>query len=899
MSCAACQARVEKAVAKVPGVTSCAVSLLTNSMGVEGTAAPEEIVKAVEKAGYGASRKGGRANAKKSADTATGRANAQKSADAATGRADSYGNEDAGHQADVSDADSFAVYPDTMAEAEEALRDHETPVLKKRLITSLVFLFMLLYLSMGHGMLKWPVPPFLMNYVSLAMTEMLLSVLVMYINRKFFTSGLRALSDRSPNMDTLVALGSAAAFGYSLVELYVMILAMGRGDADTVARYGHQLYFESAAMIPTLITIGKMLEAMSKGRTTNALKSLMKLAPRTAVLYRDGKETEVPVGEVQIGDIFAVRPGEAIPADGIITEGSSAVDESALTGESIPADKTEGDLVSAATINQSGYIRVRATRVGEDTTLSQIIHMVSDAAATKAPIARVADQVSGVFVPAVIAVSAATLLIWLISGQTFTFAIARAIAVLVISCPCALGLATPVAIMVGSGMGAKNGILFKTAAAQEEAGKIAVVALDKTGTITNGTPRVTDILAVDGVTNDELLRLAADLEARSEHPLAKAVMERAAELGISADPVDEFQALPGNGLTAVKDGVTLLGGSGKFMEQQMPVPDQIRAAADKAAAEGKTPLYFAAGGQLFGMICAADTIKEDSAAAISELRNMGIEVVMLTGDNERTANAIGAEAGVNRVIAGVLPDGKEEVIRGLQKRGSTAMVGDGINDAPALTRADLGIAIGAGADVAIDAADIVLMKSSLRDVSAAIRLSRATLRNIHENLFWAFFYNVICIPLAAGFYSAVFGWHWEMSPMIGAAAMSISSFSVCMNALRLNLFDVHDTGNDRKHRIVWIEDDAEAAAAGNKENNLTKENEIMNETITKTLTVEGMMCGHCEATVKKALLGIPGVEAAEVSHEKGTAVVTMTENVADDVLKKAVEDKEYSVKEIR
>ncbi len=842
MSCAACQSRVEKAVSKVPGVESCSVSLLTNSMGVEGTARPEDIIRAVTEAGYGAGLKDG--------STKTAR--------------------------------------DFSAE-EEALQDHETPKLRRRLLQSVGFLCVIMYLSMGHGMLGWPVPGILRNGVSLAMTEMLLAIIVMLINRKFFTSGFQSLLHGSPNMDTLVALGSAASFGYSLASLYIMIGLLAAGNMMEVHRRAHNLYFETAAMIPTLITVGKMLEAMSKGRTTDALKGLMRLAPKTAVLLRDGHEVTVGIEEVQIGDIFAVRPGEAIPVDGRIVEGSTAVDESALTGESIPVDKTEGDTVSAATINQAGYIRARATRVGEDTTLSQIIKMVSDAAATKAPIARIADRVSGIFVPTVIGLSLLTLAVWLLSGHALSAAIARAVAVLVISCPCALGLATPVAIMVGSGVGAKNGILFKTAVSLEETGKLEIVALDKTGTITNGSPEVTDILAADGVDGAELLRLAASLEQRSEHPLARAVMQYAEREELPAAEVDDFQALPGNGLTAVLDGVRVYGGSERFMKEKMSVPAAMLARGQALAEAGKTPLYFGTELKLYGIIAVADTIKADSAEAIQALRRLGLRVVMLTGDNERTAQAIGKQAGVDQVIAGVLPDGKEAVVRALQAEGKTAMVGDGINDAPALTRADLGIAIGAGADVAIDAADIVLMKSRLSDVAAAIRLSRAAIRNIHENLFWAFFYNIICIPLAAGLYSKLFGWNWEMNPMIGAAAMSISSFTVCMNALRLNLFRLYDGRRDRPlHRRKRAINGGDAA-----ENIIMSQKE--SKSMTKTMKIEGMMCGHCEATVKKTLEALPGVTSAEVSHTAGTAVVSMTEEISDEVLKKAVEDKDYSV----
>ena len=831
MSCAACQARVEKAVSAVPGVESCAVSLLTNSMGVEGSAAESAVIAAVEAAGYGASVKGAPAAA------------AAASAD------------------------------------EDALKDRETPVLKKRLLRSLGLLALLMYLSMGHNMAHFPVPAFLENHVSMAITQMLLALWVMYINRKFFTSGFGSLRHGAPNMDTLVAMGSGAAFVYSLAELYLMSAAQGAGDAARVMHYAHNLYFETAAMIPCLITVGKMLEAMSKGRTTDALKSLMKLAPKTAVLLRDGRECEVGIDEVQVGDVFVVRPGENIPVDGVVLEGSSAVNEAALTGESIPVDKAAGDRLSAATLNQSGYLKARATRVGEDTTLSQIIRMVSDAAATKAPIARIADRVSAVFVPAVIGIALFTLAVWLLSGQSFAFSIARAIAVLVISCPCALGLATPVAIMVGSGMGAKNGILFKTAVSQELAGGIDIVALDKTGTITSGEPEVTDMLPAEGVSGEELLRLAAALEQYSEHPLAKAILRRAEEDGLAAPPVTDFRALPGNGVEAVLAGETLCGGSGTFMAGRTAVPDALRTGAEALAAAGKTPLYFARGDALLGVIAVADRIKDDSARAVKELRGMGLEVVMLTGDNERTARAIGAEAGVDRVIAGVLPDGKEAEIRRLQRSGKVAMVGDGINDAPALTRADLGVAIGAGADVAVDAADVVLMKSRLTDVAAAVRLSRLTIRNIHENLFWAFFYNIICIPLAAGFYQKLFGWSWEMSPMLGAAAMSLSSFTVCMNALRLNLFDIHDPKHDRVR----------------KKKTKTNKEEIP---MVKTLKVEGMMCPHCEKRVQKALEALEGVESAVASHEAGTAVVTLSAPVSDEALKKAVEDQDYEVKGI-
>ena len=831
MSCAACQARVEKAVRAVPGVESCAVSLLTNSMGVEGEAAESAVIAAVEAAGYGASVKG--------AKTATVAASAD----------------------------------------EEALRDRETPALKKRLLRSLGLLAVLMYLSMGHTMGHFPVPGFLENPVSMAITQMLLALWVMAINRKFFTGGFGSLRHGAPNMDTLVAMGSGAAFVYSLAELYLMAAAQGAGDAERLMHLAHNMYFETAAMIPCLITVGKLLEAMSKGRTTDALKSLMKLAPRTAVLLRGGQEVEVDIGEVQVGDVFVVRPGENIPVDGVVIEGCSAVNEASLTGESIPVDKAEGDRLSAATLNQSGYLKARATRVGEDTTLSQIIRMVSDAAATKAPLARIADRVSAVFVPAVIGIALLTLLLWLLGGKSFAFSIARAIAVLVISCPCALGLATPVAIMVGSGMGAKNGILFKTAVSQELAGRIDIVALDKTGTITTGEPELTDLIPAEGMSAEELLRLAAALEQRSEHPLARAILRHAEAQGVVPAPVTQFRALPGSGVEAELDGARLLGGSGSFMAGRTAIPAALRERAERLAEAGRTPLFFARDGALLGIIAVADPIKPDSARAVKELQGMGLEVVMLTGDNERTARTIGAEAGVDRVVAGVLPDGKEAVIRQLQKRGKVAMVGDGINDAPALTRADLGIAIGAGADVALDAADVVLMKSRLTDVSAAVRLSRLTIRNIHENLFWAFFYNAVCIPLAAGFYQKLFGWSWEMSPMLGAAAMSLSSFTVCMNALRLNRFDIHDPKHDRvrKNKIKKIEEE---------------------KPMVKTLKVEGMMCPHCEKRVQKALEALESVESAVASHEAGTAVVTLSAPVADEVLRKAVEDQDYEVKGI-
>ena len=832
MSCAACSARVEKAVSKVPGVSSCSVSLLTNSMGVEGTAAASDIIAAVEEAGYGASLKGAKEAGSRQAASAS------------------------------------------LAEAEEALKDHETPVLKRRLFASLGFLIVLMYFSMGHMMWGWPVPAFFAeNHVAMGILQLLLTGIVMVINQKFFISGFKSLWHRSPNMDTLVALGSGASFVWSVYALFAMTDAQAKGDMAGVMTYMHEFYFESAAMILTLITVGKMLEARSKGKTTDALKGLMKLTPKTAVVIRNGAETEVPVDQVNKGDIFVVRPGENIPVDGVVLEGSSAVNESALTGESIPVDKAAGDPVSAATLNQSGFIRCQATRVGEDTTLSQIIQMVSDAAATKAPIAKVADRVSGVFVPAVITIAIVTTLGWLLAGETFGFALARGISVLVISCPCALGLATPVAIMVGNGLGAKNGILFQTAVSLEEAGKTEIVALDKTGTITSGEPKVTDLLPADGVSGEELLGLAYALEQKSEHPLARAILEKAREESISAREVTDFQALPGNGLTAVLDGAVLKGGNSKFIQG---IPADLEAKAKTLAEEGKTPLFFSRDDRMLGIIAVADVIKEDSPEAVRQLQNMGIQVVMLTGDNERTAKAIGRQAGVDQVIAGVLPDGKESVIRSLKEKGKVAMVGDGINDAPALTRADIGIAIGAGTDVAIDAADIVLMKSRLSDVPAAIRLSRATLRNIHENLFWAFFYNVIGIPLAAGLWIGLFG--WKLNPMFGAAAMSLSSFCVVSNALRLNFFRLYDAGRDKKRKAK------------------TKK-EV--STMTKTMNIEGMMCGHCEARVKKVLEALPGVAGAEVSHEKGTAVVTLTEAVADDVLKKAVEDQDYKVTSIQ
>lgn len=812
MSCAACANRIEKTVAHIDGVESCSVSLLTNSMGVEGTASSESVIQAIENIGYGASEKG-----------------VEKVKD-------------------------------------DSLVDHETPKLKKRLITSLVFLLLLMYLSMGHMMWKWPVPSFLENHVSLAVTEMLLTIIILVINKAFFINGYKSLFQLSPNMDALVALGSSAAFGYSLVVLYLMIDAMSQGQMMKVMILGHDLYFESAAMIPTLITVGKMLEAMSKGRTTDALKSLMDLAPQTAVIIRDNKEVIVGIDEVNKGDLFIVRPGENIPVDGVIVEGSTAIDESALTGESIPVDKTVNDTVSGATLNQSGFIKVRATRVGEDTTLSQIIQMVSDAAATKAPIAKKADQVSGIFVPMIIGIALVTFIVWMILGKSIGFSIARAISVLVISCPCALGLATPVAIMVGNGMGAKNGILFKTSESLEVTGSVDIIALDKTGTITKGTPVVTDVVPYK-IEKEILLNYAASLEKNSEHPLGKAITDYYQ----GSEEVKDFKILPGHGLRGLIHDKEVLGGSIKMMEKH--IPDDVEIQAKNMAKEGKTPLFFSYDDYYLGMICVADTMKEDSPQAIKEMQNMGIQVVMLTGDNLETAQAIGSKAGVDEVIAGVLPDGKESVIRNLQKQGKVAMVGDGINDAPALTRADIGIAIGAGTDIAIDAADVVLMNSKLTDVTAAIRLSRATLRNIHENLFWAFFYNAICIPVAAGVFITLTG--WQMSPMLGAAAMSLSSFFVCMNALRLNTFSMHDASKDIKRK--------------------KKEKKTME----KTLEITGMMCGHCEMAVKKALEAVDGVKSADVSHEKGTAVVTLSKEVSNDVLKKTVEDKDYTVTSIK
>ena len=844
MSCAACSARVEKAVSKVEGVTSCSVSLLTNSMGVEGTAADQAIIQAVEAAGYGASVKG--------------------------------------EAAEHSGASS-------MAAEEEMLKDHDTPVLKRRLLASLGFLIVLMYFSMGHMMWGWPLPAFFENnHIAMGLVQLLLTGIVMVINQKFFISGFTSLAHRAPNMDTLVALGSTAAFGYSTYALFAMTDAQVKGDMEMVMHYMHEFYFESAAMILTLITVGKMLEAHSKGKTTDALKGLMKLASKTAVVERNGQEVTVPIEQVKKGDIFLVRPGENVPVDGVILEGTSALNEAALTGESIPVDKKPGDVVSAATLNQSGFIRCEATRVGEDTTLSQIIQMVSDAAATKAPIAKIADKVSGVFVPAVITIAVITMIVWLLAGESVGFALARGISVLVISCPCALGLATPVAIMVGNGMGAKNGILFKTAVSLEETGKVQIVALDKTGTITNGEPVVTDMVPAEGVTEESLLALAASLEKRSEHPLAKAILKYVGEQQLIVEDVSEFEALPGNGLTAVRNGVKLAGGNYAFIRTQTEVSEDLLKQSEALAEQGKTPMFFSENGRLAGIIAVADTMKEDSRQAVSELRNMGIRVVMLTGDNARTARAIGAQAGVDDVIAGVLPDGKESVIRKLQQYGKVAMVGDGINDAPALTRADMGIAIGAGTDVAIDAADVVLMKSRLSDVAAAVRLSRATLRNIHENLFWAFFYNVIGIPLAAGVWIPIFG--WTLNPMFGAAAMSLSSFCVVTNALRLNLFNMHDAKKDKKLKNPAI---IKELVDNNKTNHNQENKEI--GTMKKTMKIEGMMCGHCEATVKKALEGLDGVTSAEVSHEAGTAVVELSADVADDVLKKTVEDKDYKV----
>ena len=838
MSCAACSSRVEKAVSKVDGVTSCSVSLLTNSMGVDGSASDRAVIEAVEAAGYGAAVKG--------------RGNDQKGAAAGS--------------------------LESMESAKDALIDRETPKLRKRLIASVIFLIVLMYFSMGHMMWDWPLPSFFVgNHVAMGLLQLLLTIAVMVINQKFFVSGFKGLIHGAPNMDTLVALGSAASFGYSVYVLFAMTDAQVKGDMDAVMSYMHEFYFESAAMILTLITVGKMLESHSKGKTTDALKSLMKLAPKTATLIRDEKEVVVSIDDVKSGDIFVVRPGENVPVDGIVLDGNSAVNESALTGESIPVDKAAGDKVSAATLNQSGFIRCRATRVGEDTTLSQIIQMVSDAAATKAPIAKIADKVSGVFVPAVITIAVVTVIGWLLAGETAGFALARGISVLVISCPCALGLATPVAIMVGNGKGAKSGILFKTAASLEAAGRTQIIALDKTGTITSGEPVVTDIIPADpSVSDNELLKFAAAVEEKSEHPLARAIIRKAKEEKIEPEEVTDFSAVVGNGLKGVLRGNEIAAGNLKFIEKTAEISDDIRNIADELSKEGKTPLFFAESGSLLGIIAVADTIKEDSAQAVKQLRNMGIKVVMLTGDNEQTAKAIGKQAGVDEVIAGVLPDGKESVIRKLKRHGKTAMVGDGINDAPALTRADTGIAIGAGTDVAIDAADVVLVKSRLIDVPAAIRLSRATLTNIHENLFWAFFYNVIGIPLAAGLWYPLLG--WKLNPMFGAAAMSLSSFCVVTNALRLNLCKVYDSKRDKKIKQI-------------------KESEEKN--MTKTLNVEGMMCGHCEARVKKALEALDAVDEAVVSHTDGTAVVTLNAEVSDDLLKETVEAQDYKVTSIK
>lgn len=839
MSCAACSARVEKAVSEVEGVTSCSVSLLTNSMGVEGTASSSAVIQAVEEAGYGASPKGGQ------------------------------------EQSEEGGFDSL----------QDSLKDRETPALRRRLLSSVIFLLLLMYLSMGHMMWGWPLPSFFEgNHVAMGLAQLLLTVIIMILNQKFFISGFKSLWHRAPNMDTLVALGSSAAFVYSTYALFAMTDAQVKGDADAVMGYMHEFYFESAAMILTLITVGKMLEAYSKGKTTDALKGLMNLAPKTAVLVRNGAEAEVPVEQVKKGDIYVVRPGGNIPVDGVVLEGNSAVDESALTGESIPVDKAQGDNVSAATINQSGVLRCEATRVGEDTTLSKIIRMVSDAAATKAPIAKIADQVSGVFVPAVVTIAVITILVWLLLGKDIGFALARGISVLVISCPCALGLATPVAIMVANGVGAGNGILFKTAVSMEETGKTAIVALDKTGTITQGEPKVTDLLPAEDVTEGQLLADAFHLEQMSEHPLARAVLDYGTQKGVSSKKVSAFQALPGNGLSAVCEGAHLTGGSVAYISSRTALSDKVKQQAQELADQGKTPLCFLRDDRYIGMIAVADVIKEDSPRAVRELQNMGIHVVMLTGDNRRTAEAIGAQAGVDEVVAGVLPDGKENVIRELQKFGKVAMVGDGINDAPALTRADMGIAIGAGTDVAIDAADVVLMKSRLSDVPAAIRLSRAALRNIHENLFWAFIYNVIGIPLAAGVWIPLFG--WKLNPMFGAAAMSLSSFCVVTNALRLNLFKLHNAGRDHKRKDAIAVD----IISDNSNNKKEEDNKM-----TKTIHIEGMMCGHCEAHVKKALEAIDGVAEAQASHEKGTAVVTLTADVADDVLTKAVEEQDYKV----
>ena len=838
MSCAACSSRVEKAVSKLPGVESCSVSLLTNSMGVEGTASAGEIIEAVEKAGYSAAERGTAGDAVRS------------------------------------EAGAAAAAPDT-----SMLDDKETPLMKRRLIASVIVLAVLMYFSMGEMMWGWPVPEAMENnHVAMGLLQMLLTAVIMVINQKFFVSGFRGIIHRAPNMDTLVALGAGAAFVYSTYALFAMTGAQEAGDQETVMMYMHDFYFESAGMILTLITVGKLLEARSKGRTTDALRSLMELTPQTAVVIRDGQEMEVPVGQVKKGDIFAVRPGEKIPVDGVVTEGTSAVNEAALTGESIPVDKMPGENVSAATVNQSGYLRCEATRVGEDTTLSQIIRMVSDAAATKAPAAKAADKVSGIFVPVVIVIALITFVVWMLAGQTVGYALARSISVLVISCPCALGLATPVAIMAGNGMGARNGILFKTAAALEETGKAAAVILDKTGTVTKGEPEVTDTIPADGITCEELMKLAYSLEAKSEHPLAKAIVSAAGAMGLRAADVEDFKALPGNGLTAKLDGCTLSGGNLRFAESQFGVTEAMKTTAAELASAGKTPLFFGRNSQPAGIIAVADVIKDDSAEAVRELQGMGIDVVMLTGDNQQTAEAVGKQAGINRVIADVLPDGKEKVVRDIQKTGRVIMVGDGINDAPALTWADIGIAIVAGTDVAIDAADVVLVKSRLADVPAAIRLSRAALRNIHQNLFWAFFYNVIGIPLAAGVWIPLLG--WQLNPMFAAAAMSLSSFCVVTNALRLNLLDIRNPEHDRK-RI-------------NKTKIKNKEEKQMK----KTMKIEGMMCAHCEARVKKSLEALPEVESAEVSHEKGTAVVSLKDDLTDDALKKTVEEQDYTVTSI-
>ena len=830
MSCAACSTRVEKAVTKLEGVTACSVSLLTNSMGVEGEVAPETVIRAVEEAGYGASLK-------------------------------------------------WAEKKQSVSEQEDALKDRETPILKKRLFSSIIFLIILMYISMGHMMWNWPLPAFFMdNHVAMGLLQLLLTVIIMVINQKFFISGFKSLFHKAPNMDTLVALGSSAAFVYSTYALFAMTDAQVKGDMDAVMHYMHEFYFESAAMILTLITVGKMLEAHAKGKTTDALKGLMQLAPKTAVILKDGKEQEVSIEQVKKGDLFVVRPGENIPVDGIIVEGSSAINESALTGESIPVDKEKGDDIFAATINQSGFLTCEATKVGEDTTLSKIIQMVSDAAATKAPIAKVADKVSGVFVPVVILLALFTIVVWLLAGESVGFSLARGISVLVISCPCALGLATPVAIMVGNGVGAKNGILFKTAESIEQTGKMDVIALDKTGTITKGEPTVTDVIPGEGITEEALVEYAASLESKSEHPLASAIIQYAGEQNIQMDEVTEFTALPGNGLTAKQKGEQLFGGNQIWIQKQVTIADTILQKAEMLAKEGKTPLFFAKEKTFLGIIAVADVIKEDSARAVKQLQDMGLRVVMLTGDNENTAKAIGRQAGVDQVIADVLPEGKEQIVRQLQKQGKVAMVGDGINDAPALTRADMGIAIGAGTDIAIDAADVVLMKSRLLDVPAAIRLSRATLKNIHENLFWAFFYNVIGIPLAAGIWIPIFG--WKLNPMFGAVAMSLSSFCVVTNALRLNLCRIYDTKKDRKRK---------------QRNQKQQEDAIM----TKTMKIEGMMCGHCEARVKKALEALPQVTEAEVSHKKGTAVVTLAEEISDAELTKAVEEQDYTVTSVQ